>query len=140
MAKRKIFTVGFSLPGDDFEYVEFDSDQTLLDADIILFEPGFGNHYGTVAYNGVPRFDEHSSFVVKKQVQHWKSEIIAAVEAGKLVIIYLVKPKEYYRYTGEKQQSGTGRSRTVTNIVEEISSYAAVPNLNHVVSKSGSEI
>ena len=38
MARKKIFTVGFELPGDDFESVSFDSDQSLLDADIILFE------------------------------------------------------------------------------------------------------
>jgi hypothetical protein len=39
MAKNRIFTIGFDLPGDEFEYVEFRSDQTLLDADIVLFQP-----------------------------------------------------------------------------------------------------
>jgi len=34
--RKRIFTVGFDLPGSEFEYIKFDSDQTLLDADIIL--------------------------------------------------------------------------------------------------------
>ncbi len=140
MAKRRIFTVGFTLPGDEFEYVKFVSDQTLLDADIILFEPNFGPYYGSENYNGQLLFDANASFVVRKQVAHWKSEIVAAVNAGKLVIVYLVKPEICYRYTGEKRHSGTGRSQSTTNIVAEISSYAAVPNLKRVVSKSGTEI
>jgi hypothetical protein len=32
-----MFTVGFDLPGSEFEYIKFDSDQTLLDADIVLY-------------------------------------------------------------------------------------------------------
>jgi hypothetical protein len=140
MAKRRIFTVGFSLPGDEFEYVEIDSDRTLLDADIILFEPGFGSHYGSESYNGQPLFNAHSSFAVAKHIAHWRSEIAAAIKAGKLVVVYLVKPREYYRYTGEKRFSGTGRSQSTTNIVSEISSYEAVPNLTRVSAKSGTEI
>ena|SRR5712692_353020 len=110
MAKRRIFTVGFTLPGDEFEYVAFDSDQTLLDADIILFEPTLGDHYGSEMYNGRQLLTEHSSFVVKRQVDHWHSEIITAVNAGKLVVIYLAKPVDKYRHTGQQQHSGTGRS------------------------------
>jgi hypothetical protein len=43
MAKKRIFTVGFDLPGDEFEYIRADSTQTLLDADIILFQPTLGS-------------------------------------------------------------------------------------------------
>jgi hypothetical protein len=43
MSKKRIFTVGFSLPGEDLEDIDFDSDQTLLDADIVLFQPSLGH-------------------------------------------------------------------------------------------------
>jgi hypothetical protein len=97
MAKKRIFTVGFDLPGDEFEYIRADSTQTLLDADIILFQPTLGStseefdHYrgGAKLFSGVPILTEHSSFQAKRRVDHWRSEIIAAVKAGKLVIIYL---------------------------------------------------
>ncbi len=140
MAKHRIFTVGFELPGDEFEYVQFDSDQTLLDADIVLFKPSLGDCYSTENYSGKPLLAEHSSFATKEHLDHWRSEIIAASNAGKLVIIYLAKPVECYRYTGQNEYSGTGRSRHTTNIVTGVSSYEAVPNLKGVISKSGKEM
>ncbi len=51
MAKR-IFVVGFNLPGDEFEYVPFNSDQSLPDADIVLHEPSLGGYRGFEEYNG----------------------------------------------------------------------------------------
>jgi hypothetical protein len=38
MAKN-ILSVGFRFPGDVVTYLAFDSNQTLLDADIIVFKP-----------------------------------------------------------------------------------------------------
>lgn len=140
MAKNRIFAVGFDLPGDELEYVEFDSDTTLLDADIILFEPTLGNVSSYESYNGKSLLSDHSSFSVKQRLDHWRSEIVAAVKAGKLVIVYLAKPRECYRYTGQKQHSGTGRSRVTTNIVTEVSSYEAIPNLKAATPKTGTEI
>jgi hypothetical protein len=140
MAKYRFFTVGFDLPGEDFEYVPFDSDQTLLDADIILFEPMLGAYSSYEGHNGRPLLSESSSFATKESLNHWRSEIVASVNAGKLVIIYLAKPIECYRHTGQKQFSGTGRSRVTTNLVTEISSYEAVPKLKAVGSKTGKEI
>ena len=87
MSKRRIFTIGFDLPGDEFEFIAFDSDQTLLDADIILFKPDLGNfdfEYGH-EYGGKPILSHHSSFATKQKLDHWRSEIIAAVDAGKLM-------------------------------------------------------
>lgn len=92
MAKKRIFTVGFTLPGDEFEYIEFGSNQTLLDADIVLFEPSLGSvseehdlrNGGSLLHVGIPILTEYSSFVAKRQVEHWLSEILAAVNAGKI--------------------------------------------------------
>jgi len=110
MPKKRIFTVGFSFPGEEFEYIDLDSDQTLLDANIILFQPTLGICY--FEYNqqweGKSILSESSSFSRKARVDHWRSEITAAVSAGKLVVVYLVKPIEYVRYTGALQFSCTG--------------------------------
>jgi len=140
MAKHRIFTIGCSFPGDEFEDIDFNSDATLLDANIILFEPTLGNAWGTESYGGKMLLSENSSFIVKQHLDHWRSEIVAAVNAGKLVIVYLSKPIVCYRHTGEKRYSGTGRSRQTTNLVTEVSSYEAIPNLNKVTAKSGTEI
>lgn len=148
MARKRIFSVGVSLPGEEFEYVEFDSNQTLLDADIVLFEPTLGSvstehDYsvgGSRLYAGVPVLTEQSSFVAKKQIDHWRSEIVAAVDAGRLVIVFLAKPVERYRYTGDVNYSGTGKSRVGSRVVVPISSYGAVPILRKAIPKSGTSV
>lgn len=140
MAKKKTFAVGFGLPGDDFEYVPFDSDQSLLDADIVLYEVGFGNHSAIEYYQGIPLFGHSDSVRVAQNLQHWRSELAAATNAGKLVIVFLATPLSYFRYTGEQQYSGTGRSRVATNIVTRVGSYDAVPSITSVEAKSGREV
>lgn len=142
MSKKRIFTVGFELPGEEFEHVDFDSDQTLLDADIVLFQPSLGSchfEYGQ-QWEGKPILSESDSFSKKSRVDHWHSEIVEAVNVGKLVIVYLAKPVEYFRYTGSQQFSGSGRSRVTTKTVSSISSYEAVPKIKRVTAKSGSAI
>ncbi len=140
MAEKRIFTVGFYLPGDEFEFIEFDSDQSLLDADIVLYKVGFGTHVAIENYQGQPLFDHSTSIRVYQNLEHWRSEIAAATKAGKLVIVFLTKPKSYYRYTGEQRLSGTGRSQTKTNIIAPIESYSAVPNITSVEAKTGREV
>jgi hypothetical protein len=142
MPKKRLFTVGFELPGEEFDHIDFDSDQTLLDADIILFQPSLGGcsfEYGQ-QWEGRPILSHRDSFSKKARVDHWHTEIVAAVNAGKLVVIYLAKPIEYFRYTGSQQFSGTGRGRVATEMVSGISSYDSLPNIKRVAAKSGSAI
>jgi hypothetical protein len=117
-------------------------DQTLLDADIVLFQPGLGDYDLDYLdkFNGKSILTHESSFTTKKCLDHWRTEIIAAVDAGKLVIVYLVKPVEYCRHTGKQEHSGTGRSRVTTNIVVDVSSYESIPVIEKIIPKSGSEI
>ena len=138
MAKR-IFVVGFDLPGDEFEYVPFNSDQSLLDADIVLYEPSLGGYRGFEEYHGRNLLTQEGSVRIVENIRHWKSELAAATNAGKLVVVYLAKPEFCYRYTGERQFSGTGRSRVTTNVVTDVSSYEAVPNISSVEAKSGQQ-
>lgn len=140
MSRKRIFCIGFELPGDEFEYIEFDSDQSLLDADIVLFRPGFGSHWPSESYQGQHLFDHSTSIRVAKNLQYWRSELAVAVSAGKLVVVYLNKPLTYHRYAGQQGFSGTGRSRVTTNYVTEIASYSAVPNVKSAEAKSGREI
>ena len=140
MAKKRIFTVGFPLPGSEFEHVAFDSDQTLLNADIVVFRPSLQWFSVEKHYNGRPLLTDHSSFLARQRVSHWRSEIEMAVNAGKLVIVYLARPDDYYYYTGERRHSGTGRSRVSTNVVAEITSYSAIPIVKRATPKSGTEM
>jgi len=140
MPARKIFAVGYEFPGGEVEQIPYDSDRSLLDADVILFEPSLQYYSQGDWYQGKPSLSDHASFSVRRHAAHWSSEIKDAFEAGKTVIIFLAKPKEVYVDTGERRHSGTGRNRQTTRVVSEYSSYKAIPLTIKVQARSGQEI
>lgn len=74
MADKTIFTVGFELPTDKFEFIPINSNRALADADIILIEATLTSDN----YNECKRYNSH-----------WFSEITTAYQAGKTIFIYL---------------------------------------------------
>jgi hypothetical protein len=139
---KRIFTVGFVIPGDDVEAISFRSDQSLLDADIIVFEPSFVHFYGgSDSFEGKRRLNDSESFKIIEETSHWRSELQAAFDAGKTIFIFLSKLESVYRFTGQKQYSGTGRNRVTTNIVDGFNNYDVLPfKLGRIVPRSGTEI
>jgi hypothetical protein len=139
---KKIFSVGFEFPGDAAEYIPLTSDRSLLDADIIVFEPSMASHYMSFeSCQGKPLISEHDSFRMAEDAAHWRSELRAAYDAGKTIIIYLSELEEYYIHTGQKNYSGTGRNRAVTNLVDSFNNYRCLPiPYDRVVTSSGTEI
>lgn len=144
MSQRKIISVGVSFPGNDIEYVAIDSDQSLLDADIILFQPGLPYSYRGVSessFQGKPTLGSTGSYQAVEHAAHWKSELKTAIEEGKTVIAFLAQPVSVFVYTGETQHSGTGRSRQTSNIVRPFTSYEALPvQFANVVPRRGQEV
>lgn len=144
MTARKIVCVGFNIPGDEYELLSIDSDRSLLDADIILFQPGIPYTYygvGEDHFQGKPTLGQTGSFRAVEAAKHWRAELKTAIESGKTVVVFLSKPVEVFVYTGEKQYSGTGRNRQVTNIVQPFSSYRFMPiTLTRVVPRGGEAI
>jgi hypothetical protein len=100
------------------------------------------HHYDSYeAFQGKPKLSESDSFRAVEDAAHWRSELKAAFDAGKTIIIYLSKLEEYYIYTGQQTHSGTGRSRVTTNIVNPFNNYRFLPlPLDKVVTASGTEI
>ena len=140
MPRRRIFSVGFVFPSESVEEIPFNSDRSLLDADIVLFQPTLGKYDTSTYYRGKPRLEEFSSFDVKRRIAHWRAELKAAVEAGRMVVIYLAKPQEVYLDTGDRSYSGTGRNRQTTVIVAPASSYDALPLAISVTATRGTAI
>lgn len=139
---KKILSVGFEFPGNATEYVPLTSDRSLLDADVIVFEPSMASHYRSYeTHQGKPLLGEHDSFRAVKDAAHWRSELKAAFDAGRTIIVYLSKLEEYYVHTGQKNFSGTGRNRVTTNIVTSFNNYSCLPiQFDRVVTVSGTEI
>lgn len=129
MATKTIFTVGFQLPTKEiFQYQSFHSNVSLLDADIILFEPNLVYQVdfpGT--FQGKPSLSEISSNQCLESINHWREELNSAFKSGKTIIVFLKEYEEVYYKTGRKEYSGTGRNQKVTNIVDILDSYLALP-------------
>ncbi len=91
MATKHIVSVGYGYPSETVETLNFYSNQSLLDFDIIIFRPGFYTYSSKDKINEI----QHSN-------KHWESELQIAFDAGKTIIIYLSPPEEVdYKYEGE---------------------------------------
>ena len=142
MAKKKILTIGFSLYGDDAEYCDFDSENSLLDWDIILIQPHINDYLfrGHDYFQGKKCLSDYDSFTLKSKTEHWKREIKTAIDHGKLVVVFLGQLQDVYIATGEKQYSGTGKNRQTTRIVASCTNYDMLPIKLEITNSKGKEI
>lgn len=127
MASKSIAGVGLWLPNHEVEYVALTSKKSLLEYDIILFHPVMNEFYATEDYNGAPCYSQSTSREVSAAIEHWQMQLAAAYDAGRTIIIFLPPKNGFWIHTGEKQFSGTGRSRVTTNIVTPHDNYRLIP-------------
>ncbi|MDE2706667.1 MAG: hypothetical protein OXI35_16495, partial [Gemmatimonadota bacterium] len=143
MAKAEIMSVGTEIPGDVAEYVPFNSSRSLLDADIILFEPRLDydtDRLGST-YQGKPSLSDRSSVQTRAAIKHWRSELKHAIEAGKTIFIFLPAPEEVYANTGTQEFSGTGRNQKVIRHVGTVNNYEALPiTFSRLIPATGTKV
>jgi len=143
--EKKIITIGFDLPGQSDSFHQYSTNQSLLDADIVVFETNFSDyhldHSSEPYFQGKPCYDKNSSFQLQEDTQHWRKELSTALEAGKTVFVFFRKFEEVFVHTGQKQFSGTGRNSRTTNLVTGYDNYKFFPvQLPTIVPKEGEEI
>ena len=128
MVKREIYSLNTELPGDDIIDVDYDSTQTLLDADIVLFTPHLDSPISALVnrQSRGPSADTMSQ--LSRQQKHWKSEIVKAASNGKLVIVFLNKPRIEVR----KNIRGV--------VIGKINSFDSVPHLKSYPSVAGTKM
>ena len=85
---RKVLTVACRIPGDFGEYVDFKSKTSLLDADFVLFYPTLGYWSQIIDVRSSPLPVAHSE-ELQRAIVHWRTEINAALDAGKTVFMML---------------------------------------------------
>lgn len=137
---KVLLAVGIDIPGDNVESEDILSDRSLLDADIVIFQPGIPSWYAGETYLGKRCLDDDTSFRVREAFTHWRRELAAAVDAGKIVFLILSAPDTVYVGTGRKEYSGTGRNARTTRMVEPMSSYESVPTKWKYHGASGTEM
>ncbi len=129
-----IVSVGFEFPARVTESVSTNSDRSLLDADIIIFRgdlDAFPSETNVLreqqTYKGDRWISEEGSFALKRAVTHWRSQLKIAYETGKTIIILLAPFERVFVDSGERQYSGTGRSRRATVMLSEVHNYQFLP-------------
>jgi len=141
MTDRTLLSVGYSIPGFSDGFLDFGSDRSLLDADVVLFQPTFAG-YGTDApYLGKRRLSDYDAPRAVDHCRRWRQELVEVLRAGKTLVVFLPPMEEVYVHLGQKTVSGTGRNQKVTHIVEQLTNYSALPfDLGTIIPKGGSEI
>jgi hypothetical protein len=143
MGQIDIFAVGFELPEDSFENISFNSGMSLLDADIVLFEPNLSYQTDSInsTYQGKPSLSASSSVDTRRSINHWRDELKQAFDAGKTIFIFLRKPEEVYANTGTQELSGTGRNQKVIHHVGLVDSYGCLPlTLKSLTAATGQKV
>ena len=139
--RKRIISVGFSIPGHSDCYHSYNSSQSLLDADIVVFEPDFSCYRKYSTYQGKKCFDENTSFLLKENTDHWHSEISTALWDGKTVFVFMGQYNEVFVHTGEKKFSGTGKNTQITDMVSGYNNYEFLSiDIPPLIPKGGSEI
>ena len=139
---KRILTVGCQIPGGHGRYANINSQDSLLDADIVLFYPTIRGFYraNPDLYQGKPSLSEDSSFQLQKAINHWRRELFDYVKAGRTVFLILPDLDEVYVDTGERTYSGTGRNRQTTTLVRGVSNYGLLPLPMEFVQSKGNSM
>jgi hypothetical protein len=131
--QRKILSVEYVIPGLSDDHCEYCSDQSLLDADVVVFRPSeIGSDDG-----GKMSINETWSFKLQQSTIHWKRELLTALEYGKTVFLILGKYQVASIYTGRSEVKG----RATINYVADYNNYGFLPvDLPSMTAKSGTKI
>lgn len=140
---KDIISIDYELFFDEIKLIDFETKQSLSDADIIICKPNINLHYNYTYnpnYRGKTSYDLNSSSKIKELTVHWNKEIISALEAGKNIFIFLAEIEQFYIDTGQRNTSGTGRNQKVTNIVEIFDNYKVLPIKINIHNSKGEKI
>src|SRR5581483_5194159 len=100
-------SVGFAFPGGEAQHLAHKSRSSLMDADVIVFEPESHfyeppSYQGPNTYQGKPALHERRAFELRERTSHWKRELLTALESGKTVFAFLVEPADCFVDTGQR--------------------------------------
>lgn len=144
-ANKKIATIGYQIPGNSNLLLDFRSKKSLMDYDIVLFSPNLPYYQLSSAesgyYRGLPCYGDSGSFELLEDMEHWKKELINALQAGKTVYFLMTNLENFYIDSGSRSSTGTGKNRVVSISVSPYNNYELLPiKIGKLVTGSGSKI
>lgn len=107
---KKIISIGYEIPGHSDDYVSFGSEQSLMEADVLLISPDSlkpNGHWVSFTSSDSGCYDVDASRIYKQKISHFKKEVTDHLKAGKNVFMFLTKKEEFslaYNVSTEKKQ------------------------------------
>ncbi|MGB9072013.1 MAG: hypothetical protein WCC22_05040 [Terriglobales bacterium] len=127
--EKHIISVEYLISDPRVQNLNFDSSESLLDADIIIFRPSADLRYsGSESHAGKRLKSDQDSASLRSDSARWNKELAIAVEHGKTVFVILSEPEDFFIYSGDKRLQGTGRSSLTVNTVVPYDPYAPIPS------------
>ena len=138
--EKQIFTIGYTIPTFDKNYVDFYDELSLMDADLLLISPDSlepkGDWVGFTTSDG-GCYNVAASRIYKQKISCLNKEIEDYLNAGKNVFVLLTKREEYQlanSVSSERKGQNTFHTEIYTN-------YNFLPiNIGTLTSASGKHI
>ncbi|MGB9176819.1 MAG: hypothetical protein WCB46_08815, partial [Methanoregula sp.] len=128
----RIASMGCDFENKDISQVLFRSTMSLLDYDLILWDPSFlFDDYSTDSwqstYGGYKRLSNDESFHFVDELNRRKTEMGDLLDNGRPLVVFVPTPTSIYYWTGETEYSGTGRNQKSTSIIKKFELNDALP-------------
>lgn len=140
----KIASIGREFPVKGVESFEYNSENTLLDFDLVLWDPSKLLYWypHSEDYRGYPCLNSHGSVLIFDDRSRRMSEMTDLGKLGRALVIFIPAPKKFYIDTGQRTYSGSGRNqRTIIQVTEEsLNSFIPISGDFNTLEASGTKI
>ena len=140
---KSVICVGFNIPGQSDNCFELDSSQSLLDYDVIIFNPDISRSLDNTdeKHQGKPCLDNDGSFALKECAQRWKNELANAYDHGKTIFLFLPEKQDAFVSAGAHDDFDRRGNRLAKQNLEPITNYSFLPiDFEEVVIGHGREM
>jgi len=128
----RIASMGCSFENKDIIPVSFRSTVSLLDYDLLLWDPTelfqlYSTDWINPIYNGYKCLSNDESVHFADELNRRRTEMVDLLESGRPLIIFIPAPTAIYHWNGKKEYSGTGKNQKATYLVEQFVLNDAIP-------------
>lgn len=138
--------MGCDFENKDISHVLFRSTMSLLDYDLVLWDPSFlFDDYSESpyqpTYGGYKRLSNDESVHLVDELNRRKTEMCDLLDNGRPLVIFVPTPTSIYYWTGQTEYSGSGRNQKSTSILKKFELNDALPvSIIESVSSDGDSI
>lgn len=129
----RIGSMGCDFENKDISHVLFRSTMSLLDYDLVLWDPSFlFDHYHAdlvyPTYGGYKCLSNDESIRFSDELNRRRTEMGDLLDSGRPLVIFIPTPTSIYQWTGQTTHSGSGRNQKTTSIVTKFELNDTLPS------------